>query len=146
MPAPPDPSSSPSIRLERVDRRATGPAAVLRFVRGDGAAADPAAALEPASASRMGRAVEAVAQTLSAPAFSLDALRQTVVRYGRLARELALPPDEMLAALAPAVRRTLAGRVEIPADRRPDAMPAARPAELESWVQWWAIHGYHRAD
>lgn len=92
------------------------------------------------------RAVEAVVQTLSAPAYTLDAVRRAVVRYGRVARELALAPEEMLAPLIPAVRRSIAGRAELPADRRPDARPPAAPAELESWVQWWAIHGYHRAD
>jgi hypothetical protein len=81
------------------------------------------------------RAAEAVVQTLSAPRLSLEALRLAVVRYGRLARELALGPDEMLGTLVPAVRHSLA--------TRPDVAPHA---ELESWVEWWAIHGYHRAD
>ena len=81
------------------------------------------------------RAAEAVVQTLSAPRLSLEALRLAVVRYGRLARELALGPDEMLGTLVPAVRHSLATRAD-----------AAPHAELESWVEWWAIHGYHRAD
>lgn len=96
-------------------------------------AAQPVSA--PGGLSTARRAAEAVAQTLSAPRLSLEALRQSVVRYGRLARELAVGPDEMLGALVPTVRHTLATHPE-----------AARRPELESWVQWWAIHGYHRAD
>ncbi len=78
------------------------------------------------------RAVDGIVQALAAPALSLDALRGAVVRYGHLARDLALAPDEMVAALAPVVRRC----------RRPE-LP---PAELQRLVQWWAIHGYHRVD
>lgn len=80
------------------------------------------------------RASEAVAQALAAPQLSLDALRRAVIRYGAVARELALEPTEMLAALVPYVRRG-ASRLA----------PGQRD-ELQSWVQWWAIHGYHRAD
>jgi hypothetical protein len=86
----------------------------------------------PPSAVR--RAADAVVQALGAPTVSLEALRQAVMRYARQARELALAPEEMLAALAPLVRRCVARCT-------PD-----RQAELVSWVQWWAIHGYHRAD
>lgn len=77
---------------------------------------------------------EAIAATLSAPTLSLEALRRAVVRYGSAARDLALAPEEMLAGLMPFLRRRL------------ESFAPARRAELEASVQWWAIHGYHRAD
>ena len=80
------------------------------------------------------RAVDAIVQALCEPRLSQDALRRAVVRYGSVARDLALDPTEMLAALAPIVRRCAAR----------SAPP--EQAQLQSWVQWWAIHGYHRAD
>jgi hypothetical protein len=80
------------------------------------------------------RAVDAIVQALCEPRLSQDSLRRAVVRYGSLARDLALDPTEMLAALAPVVRRC-AARFAPP-----------EQARLQSWVQWWAIHGYHRAD
>ena len=54
--------------------------------------------------------------------------------YARTARELAIAADDMLASLAPRVRRAL------------DALPSARRAELLASVEWWAIHGYYGAD
>lgn len=78
------------------------------------------------------RAADAIIQALAAPALSLDALRRAVVRYGHVARDLALAPDEMIAALGPVLRRCV--RPELPGP------------ELRRLVQWWAIHGYHRAD
>ena len=80
------------------------------------------------------RAVDAIVQALCEPRLSQDALRRAVVRYGALARDLALDPTEMLAALAPVVRRCAA------------RFAPTEQARLQSWVQWWAIHGYHRAD
>lgn len=82
----------------------------------------------------VGRAADAVVAVLCAPRLSHDALRRAVVRYGRLARDVALEPTEMLASLAPRVRASL--------ER---AAPAERD-QVQGWVQWWAIHGYHRAD
>lgn len=98
-----------------------------------GAARDGLAIVGRGSASSVRRAADAVIQALAEPRLSLEALRQAVIRYGRAAREVALAPDEMLGALVPQLRRLLAAHL-------PD-----RP-ELESWVEWWAIHGYHRAD
>ena len=94
----------------------------------------PLAAAAEAVPSAARRAVDAIVQALCEPRLSQDALRRAVVRYGSVARDLALDPTEMLAALAPIVRRC--------------AVRFAPPeqAELQSWVQWWAIHGYHRAD
>ena len=80
------------------------------------------------------RAADAVRQALSAPTLSEDALRRAVIRYGSVARDLALAPDEMLAALIPAVRRGLA------------RVAPEHQAEVQRRVQWWAIHGYHRSD
>ena len=97
-----------------------------------GPAVSSTAAVGPSAARR---AADAVVQALDTPRLSLEALRLAVVRYGRIARELALAPDEMLGTLVPTVQRSLATHPE-----------AARGPEIESWVQWWAIHGYHRAD
>ena len=77
---------------------------------------------------------DAVIQALTAPTPSLDDVRRAVVRYARTARELAVAADDMLASLAPRVRRAL------------DALPSARRAELLASVEWWAIHGYYGAD
>jgi hypothetical protein len=82
----------------------------------------------------VGRAADAVVQALCAPRLSHDALRRAVVRYGRLARDVALDPTEMLAPLAPRVRACL------------DRVAPAERDHVQGWVQWWAIHGYHRAD
>ena len=77
---------------------------------------------------------DAVVQALCAPRPSLESVRRAVVRYARPARELAMAADEMLAGLAPRVRRCL------------DALPSARRDELLAYVEWWAIHGYYGAD
>lgn len=94
---------------------------------------DPFAGPAPDALPRR-RAIDAVADALSAVPLSLDAVRRAAVRYGHVARDLALAPEEMHAALRALVRRH--------ADRRP---PAVR-AQLEASVAWWAVHGYHRAD
>jgi hypothetical protein len=88
----------------------------------------------PGAPSAVRRATDAVIQALCAPRLSHDALRGAVVRYGTVARDLALDPTEMLATLGPLVRRCVTSLA-------PD-----QQAQVESWVQWWAIHGYHRAD
>jgi len=80
------------------------------------------------------RAADAVIQALSAPRLSHDALRRAVVRYGAVARDLALDPTDMLAALVPIVARCI------------DRLAPDERTQVESWVQWWAIHGYHRVD
>ena len=77
---------------------------------------------------------DAVIQALTAPRPSLDDVRHAVVRYARRARELAIAADDMLASLAPLVRRAL------------HALPSARRAELLASVEWWAIHGYYGAE
>jgi hypothetical protein len=98
-----------------------------------GSVADEASSgVHPSRAVR--RAADAVIQALCAPRLSHDALRRAVVRYGTVARDLALDPTEMLAALGPLVTRCVARLA-------PDEQ-----AQVASWVQWWAIHGYHRAD
>ena len=79
------------------------------------------------------RAADAVIQALGAPQLSQDLLRRAVVRYGAVARDVALDPTEMLASLAPVVRRGIA------------QLAPGEQAAVQSWVQWWAIHGYHRA-
>ncbi|MDF1504171.1 hypothetical protein [Roseisolibacter sp. H3M3-2] len=93
----------------------------------DGPPSDPARGA-------VGRAADAVVQVLCAPRLSHDALRRAVIRYGRLARDVALDPTEMLGSLAPRVRACL------------DRVAPAEREQVQGWVQWWAIHGYHRAD
>jgi hypothetical protein len=88
----------------------------------------------PTSFERLRGALDAISQALSAPAHSLDAVRCDVIRYGALAREQALQLDDMLANL----RRGVGGAVE--------RLPTPERAEVLAAVQWWAVHGYHRAD
>ncbi|GLC28081.1 hypothetical protein [Roseisolibacter agri] len=88
----------------------------------------------PAAHGAVRRAAEAVIQALSAPRLSHDALRGAVVRYGSVARDLALDPTDMLAALVPMVTRCI------------ERLAPDERSQVESWVQWWAIHGYHRVD
>ena len=91
-----------------------------------------APAADPRSAAR--QLADGVVQVLSAPRVSLEALRGAVVRYGRAARELAIAADDAVAALLQLVGRSL------------EAMPGAVRADLVAHLQWWTIHGYHRAD
>jgi hypothetical protein len=83
---------------------------------------------------RLHTALDAVLQALGAPAASLDILRRVVVRYGALAREQAVQLEEMLATLSRSVSGVLEQR------------PSTNQAEVLAFVQWWAMHGYHRAD
>ena len=83
---------------------------------------------------RLHSALDAVLQALGTPAASLDILRRVVVHYGALAHEQAVQLEDMLAALTRGVRGVLA------------AHPTTAEAELLAFVQWWAVHGYHRAD
>lgn len=80
------------------------------------------------------RAADAVVHVLCAPRLSHDALRGAVIRYGRVARDLALDPTEMLASLAPRVRACV------------ERLSPPERDRVQGWVQWWAIHGYHRVD
>ena len=93
----------------------------------------PAATRRP-SGERLQGAVEGVLQVLCAPAVSLDMLRRAVVRYGGLARDQALQLEDMLGTLTQSLRDVL------------DTLPNPRRAEVLAFVQWWAVHGYHRAD
>lgn len=79
-------------------------------------------------------ALDAVAQAIAAPRPSLECVRRVAVRYGALAREHALQLEEVVPALMRAVRATI------------DALPSPRRDEMLAAVQWWAVHGYHRAD
>ena len=83
---------------------------------------------------RLHAALDAVLQALGTPAASLDILRRVVVHYGALAREQAVQLDDMLAALTRGARGAL------------EALPSPQQAEVLAFVQWWAVHGYHRAD
>jgi hypothetical protein len=83
---------------------------------------------------RVPTALDAVLQAMRAPVVSLDRLRRAVVRYGALAHEQAMQLEEMLSTLTRDIRGAL------------DALPDPRRAEVLAFVQWWAVHGYHRAD
>jgi hypothetical protein len=87
-----------------------------------------------ASVERLQGAADAVLQALRAPAVSLDLLRRAVVRYGGLARDQALQLEEMLTTLTRSIREAI------------DDLPDTRRTEVLAFVQWWAVHGYHRAD
>ena len=78
--------------------------------------------------------LDAVERALLAPSFSAEALRRAVIRYGCAARETLSEPGEMLASLAPTVRRAM------------ECLAPAQRAVVQRWVEWWAIHGWHRAD
>lgn len=83
---------------------------------------------------RLRPALDAIQQALGAPVVSLDRLRRAVVRYGAMARDQALQLEEMLATLQRSVRTVL------------DPLPDSRRTEVLAFVQWWAMHGYHRVD
>jgi hypothetical protein len=87
-----------------------------------------------ATSDRLHAALDAVLQALGTPVASLDIVRRVVVRYGALAREQALQLEEMLATLTRSVRGVL------------ELRPSSKQAEVLAFVQWWAMHGYHRAD
>ena len=92
------------------------------------------AAARRTSGERLQGAVDAVLQTLRAPVVSLDLLRRAVVRYGGMARDQALQLEDMLGMLTRSIRDVI------------EALPGPRRAEVLAFVQWWAVHGYHRAD
>ena len=92
-------------------------------------------ALDPSDSRSAARQLaDAVIQALCAPRPSQESIRRAVVRYARAAHDLAIAADEMLAGLAPRVRRCL------------ESLPSTRRAELLAYVEWWAIHGYYGAD
>jgi hypothetical protein len=88
----------------------------------------------PASRERVRAALDAVVHAIASPGPSLDPVRRVVVRYGATAREQAMQLDDMLQTLT----RSICGAL--------DAVPSPQRAEVLASVQWWAVHGYHRAD
>lgn len=92
----------------------------------------------PAGRERLRNALDAaldgIAQALAAPRPSIECVRRFTVRFGALAREQALQLDEVVPMLMRGVRTTI------------DALPSPRRDEMLASVQWWAVHGYHRAD
>ena len=88
----------------------------------------------PAGRERLRAALDAVVHAMASPGPSLDPVRRLVVRYGATAREQAVQLDDMLQTLT----RTICGAL--------DAVPSTQRAEVLASVQWWAVHGYHRAD
>lgn len=77
---------------------------------------------------------DAVTQAIAAPRPSLESIRRGAVRYGAIARDQAMQLDDVVPTLMRGVRATI------------DALPSACRAEMAAAVQWWAVHGYHRAD
>jgi hypothetical protein len=100
----------------------------------EGASSDAPGVPRRPSPDRLHAALDAVLQALGTPAASLDILRRVVVRYGALAREQAVQLEEMLATLTLGVRDVL------------ELRPSSNQAEVLAFLQWWAMHGYHRAD
>jgi hypothetical protein len=100
----------------------------------EGASSDVPGVSHRSTTDRLHAALDAVLQALETPATSLDLLRRVVVRYGALACEQALQLEDMLAELTRGVRDVIALR------------PSQKQAEVLAFVQWWAVHGYHRAD
>jgi len=94
----------------------------------------PPTTLRPGGRERLRVALEAVSQAIASPGPSLDPVRRLVERYGALARDQAVQLDEMLQTLT----RTVCGAL--------DTLPSPQRAEVLASVQWWAVHGYHRAD
>ena len=86
---------------------------------------------------RVSAPLDLVLQALRAPVMSYDHVRARVERYGALAREQALQLEEMLANLTRAVREVLESLPSLPSPLRDEVL---------AFVQWWALHGYHRAD
>ena len=86
------------------------------------------------TAERLRTALDGITQALASPACSLERVRRAVVRYGAIAHEQALQVDEMIATLTRDISAAIA------------PLPSMRRAELLASVQWWAVHGYHRAD
>jgi hypothetical protein len=99
----------------------------------DSASVTPGATRRSAT-DRLHSALDAVLQALGTPAASLDRLRPVLVHYGPLARDQAVQLEEMLSFLTRGVRSVL------------ESLPVRRQAEVLAFVQWWAVHGYHRAD
>ena len=88
----------------------------------------------PVGRERIRAALDAVVHAIASPGPSLDPVRRLVMRYGATSREQAVQLDEMLQTLT----RTICGAL--------DALPSPQRAEVLASVQWWAVHGYHRAD
>ena len=100
----------------------------------EGASSDAPGVSRRSATDRLHTALDAVLQALGTPVASVDILRRVVVRYGALAREQAMQLEEMLATLTRGVRDVL------------ELRPLPNQAEVLAFVQWWAMHGYHRAD
>jgi hypothetical protein len=100
----------------------------------EGASSDAPGVPRRSATAGLHNALDAVLQALGTPVASVDVLRRVVVRYGALAREQAMQLEEMLATLTRGVLDVL------------ELRPSSNQAELLAFVQWWAMHGYHRAD
>ncbi|MFL5575240.1 MAG: hypothetical protein ACJ79S_04655 [Gemmatimonadaceae bacterium] len=85
----------------------------------------------PHGGDSLSEAIDAAARTGE---WRTEPLRAAVVGFAREAHDQALQLEETLSA----IRFRLRGLC--------DRLTAGARAELLAAVQWWAVHGYHRAD
>lgn len=85
----------------------------------------------PGSGDTLSEAIDAATRTGE---WRTEPLRSAVVSFAREAHDQALQLEETLSALR--------FRLRVLCDR----LTAGARAELLAAVQWWAVHGYHRAD
>jgi len=77
---------------------------------------------------------EALREALCTSPVSAERVRAVIVRFATAAREWASGADDVVAAVQSEAHPYLE---QLPSDRR---------AELSASMQWWAVHGFHRAD
>jgi hypothetical protein len=77
---------------------------------------------------------EAIDEAARTGEWRTEPLRAAVVGFARRSRDEALQLEETLGALRFRLRTLL------------DRLAAGARDELMTSVQWWAVHGYHRAD
>ena len=77
---------------------------------------------------------EALRDALCTSPVSRERLRAVVVRFAAAAREWAGAVEDVVAAVQREAKPYL------------ERLPSDRRAELSTSMQWWAVHGFHRAD
>ena len=77
---------------------------------------------------------EALREALCTSPVSAERVRAIIVRFAAAAREWASAADDVVAAVQSEAHPYL------------ERLPSHRRAELSASMQWWAVHGFHRAD
>ena len=77
---------------------------------------------------------DALREVLCAAEVSPERLRAVVVRFAATAREWAAAVDDVVLTVHREARPYL------------ERLPTALRAELAASIQWWTVHGFHRAD